>query len=191
MGLKEVQAVLAHIYTEPDFPLSSLTEPAMQAQWRLTPQEAQQLLALVGTNTQLFTHTLIQKRLQAVRQLLPHVAAQMGTDFDLAFCDFAADFHPDGIAQHPQDALAFATALRHDRQNQIMDNMLLFESTHLQARTQNRFFFQQYLFKGHPRLQTPGYYLALWIRPGQNHPLYHRLWRILPAYGVVRKNNLP
>lgn len=113
MALAELQAVLARLYTDPVFRERFRTQPQQLSQeWGLTSSEMAHLQSLSDERLDFFAASLQQKRLRAVRKLLPQTAGLLGPAFDAQFQTFAAGYVPSGIHKHPLDALQFAAFLQ-------------------------------------------------------------------------------
>lgn len=86
MALADLQAVLARLYTDKPFRESFLADPENACQsFDLTEGERKSLLAVDRTALNMFARSLIGKRLEGVRPLLPAIAALLGQRLRMLF----------------------------------------------------------------------------------------------------------
>ena len=112
MGLAEVQAAQAHLYTRADLRARFFADPAgVGRELGLTPEESARLAEMPGPQVDSFARALVAKRRGEVAKLLPGTAAVLGQRFGLQFRRFAEVFVPRGLKKHRADALLFAAFL--------------------------------------------------------------------------------
>lgn len=112
MGLAQVQAALARLYTDPAWRERFQTAPApTAAALGLDAAEARQLAALPAAQVELVARSLVRKRLGEVAKLLPLSRQAFGPRFAALFWQHAAAYQPRGLRRHARDAVAFAAFL--------------------------------------------------------------------------------
>lgn len=113
MALGDFQQLLARLYTDPAFRESCL-DPFQRPQLlsRLSPPEAAAMSEWLNSpayqELAFFADTLVQKRLEGVRKILPRTAQVLGPGFRKAFHAFACmNAIPGDIHAHQADAANF------------------------------------------------------------------------------------
>ena len=109
MGLAQVQAALARLYTDAAWRADFLADPeGAGAGLGLQAAEARQLAQLAPGQVQLVAGSLRRKRLNEVAKLLPLSHRVLGPGFAALFWRHADAYLPRGTKRHRDDALAFA-----------------------------------------------------------------------------------
>ena len=112
MGLGEVQAALARLYTEPAIRDMLENDPeALQRECGLTDEDLEHLTHLSASELEFFATSLRSKRRGEVAKLLPGTAAALGGQYRLMFNRYSDRFLPSGEQKHLEDALHFAEYL--------------------------------------------------------------------------------
>lgn len=108
MGLREQQDLLARLYADPRFREEFLVDPqAIGRQHRLEESEVGDLVAIIPEDLRFFGDSLVEKRLQEARKLLPLLARVLANDFRPQFVAFASGYNPQSIKKHLEDAIEF------------------------------------------------------------------------------------
>ena len=114
MGLKESQAALARLLTETELREQFFNAPdVIGTRLKLTPGESRQLQQITASKTEALARSLQSKRRNEIAKLLPRTCDLLENGFAPLFRQFAASFTPQGVNKHREDALTFATFLRH------------------------------------------------------------------------------
>jgi hypothetical protein len=109
MGLAQVQAALARLYTDAAWRADFLADPeGAGAGLGLDAAEVRQLAQLGPGQVQLVAGSLRRKRLNEVVKLLPLSHRALGPRFAALFWQHADAYLPRGTKRHRDDALAFA-----------------------------------------------------------------------------------
>jgi hypothetical protein len=110
MGLAQVQALLAQLYTDAALQERFEADPrGVAAAFGLTAEEGAQLTQLSKEQVSFFARSLLSKRLNGVAKLLPLTRGTLGERFGKLFEQYADTYLPRGPRRHHDDALAFAT----------------------------------------------------------------------------------
>lgn len=110
MGLREIQRVLAQLYTNAVLRERFFADPqAVGEELGLSAAEVQQVAQLSMQQVNLFANSLHSKRLGEVCKLLPLTYRVLGKHFALLFRRYAETYVPKGIKKHRDDAISFAT----------------------------------------------------------------------------------
>lgn len=198
MGLAQLQAALARLFTDAALRERFFADPAaIGRELGLASEEIAQLTKLGQGEIAEFARSLDQKRLSAVRDLLPLTARALGDRFDGLFLEHAERYRPGGIQKHLNDALAFARFLNDRRSLGQFDppwlrSLARYEATSLEMRNSDRMVCIRLLgyrpgeMAAHvsvsggrgelPRRPC----LAVWVRMPRRHSLWH--W-VLPSGG--------
>ncbi|MDQ3799777.1 MAG: hypothetical protein M3384_10015 [Acidobacteriota bacterium] len=113
MSLRDVQNLLARIFTDEDLRLRFLREPEKTgAENNLNATEIEQIRQLLPEQVNFFADSLFHKRLHEVEKLLPLTRKALAKDFEKYFREFANRFLPRTIKKHLEDALGFADFLQ-------------------------------------------------------------------------------
>jgi len=114
MGLAEVQAALARLYTDPAFREMLENDPeALQRACGLSDEDLEHLKHLSAAELEFFAASLRSKRRGEVAKLLPETVAALGGQYRLLFNEHAANYLPPAKNKHLEDALHFAEFLEH------------------------------------------------------------------------------
>jgi len=110
MGLREIQGVLAQLYTNAALRERFFADPqAVGEELGLSAAEVQQVAQLSAQQVNLFANSLHGKRLGEVCKLLPLTYRALGKHFALLFRRYAEMYVPKGIKKHCDDAIIFST----------------------------------------------------------------------------------
>lgn len=110
MGLREIQRVLAQLYTNAALREGFFADPqAVGEELGLSAAEVQQVAQLSAQQVNLFANSLHGKRLGEVCKLLPLTYRALGKHFALLFRRYAETYVPKGIKKQRDDAISFAT----------------------------------------------------------------------------------
>jgi hypothetical protein len=113
MSLRDVQNLLARIFTDEDLRLRFLREPEKTgAENNLNAAEIEQIRQLLPEQVNFFADSLFHKRLHEVEKLLPLTRKALERDFEKYFREFASRFLPQAIRKHLADALEFGDFLQ-------------------------------------------------------------------------------
>lgn len=120
MSLREVQNLLARIFTDEDLRLRFLREPEKTgAENNLSDAEIRQIRQLLPEQINFFADSLFHKRLSEVEKFLPLTRKILGEDFSKYFRQFANQFLPQTIKKHLEDAGEFTEFLQSKEINPI------------------------------------------------------------------------
>jgi hypothetical protein len=109
MGLTELQPVLARLYTDATFREAFLADPAaFGVAHGLSGPDADAVVRLSVPQVEAFAGSLIAKRRNEVRKLLPVSCDLLGDRFPRMFQCHARRYVPTGLRKHCDDAVAFA-----------------------------------------------------------------------------------
>ena len=90
MGLARRQQLLARLYTDPELRRLFLMSPReVGAEYRLSSDEIEELSHISGVQLDVFGASLLRKRLQEARTLLPYAYRALGAEFDAQFRRYA------------------------------------------------------------------------------------------------------
>lgn len=110
MGLAEVQALMAQLYTDAPLRERFFDDPtAVGLEFDLSGDEIRHLEHLSERQVGRFADALRGKRLHGVAKLLPLTREALGDRLHDLFQRYAGTYAPRGIRKHRDDALAFAT----------------------------------------------------------------------------------
>jgi hypothetical protein len=191
MGLRELQSVLARLYTEEALRTELAVDPAsFAARSGLSDSECADLGELLKEAIPSFARSLQRKRMGEVRSFLPATCASLGDRLWPLFQQHAGEFHPQGEQKQFDDALAFAESLVVilDPADLMARRLLNYEATFLRARSRS-FFLVLRLYRhdirtvleqlGNGEL-APVYQgrpvLSIWLRLGGSSRLYQRFF---------------
>jgi len=112
MGLGEVQAALARLYTEPAIREMLEHDPqALKHECGLSDEDLDHLTNLSASELEFFATSLRSKRRGEVAKLLPGTVAALGGQFKILFNRYSGRYLPSGPDKHLEDALHFAEYL--------------------------------------------------------------------------------
>ena len=113
MSLNGTQNFLALIYTDEELRRAFLAAPEkIGLENGLSQAEACELAQILPEEINFFSETLFYKRLREAEKLLPLTSKVLGKDFERHFRDLAAQFTPNSIKKHLEDAVEFAAFLQ-------------------------------------------------------------------------------
>jgi len=113
MSLLEVQNFLARIYTDEKLRREFLSEPEkIGLAHNLNESEIAELAEVFPEELNAFAESLFYKRLREVEKLLPLTRQVLDKDFEKFFREFSAEFLPESIKKHLEDAIRFAEFLQ-------------------------------------------------------------------------------
>jgi len=120
MGLEEQQAALAKIYTSHSL-REQLVKLALKEDFYLglCRSEQTKLYSIVNTDIKIFALSLLRKRLEQIKKILPGTCALLAENLSSLFQTFAADKPTTGVKRHLIDASNFANYLAQKKPNQI------------------------------------------------------------------------
>lgn len=107
--LRETQDLLARLYVDPALLSGFLTDRASFVSRHGGLADA--VAEIDGEQLEFFARSLIRKRANEVRKLLPMTSCALDGEFDEQFIRFAATSVPSGHKKHAADALAFSRYL--------------------------------------------------------------------------------
>lgn len=112
MSLLHQQHILAKLYTEPQFRQKFLDEPIkIGAENGLNEAEIKEISEAMADELKFFSDSLFWKRFREVEKLLPKTKETLGKDFEQLFREFSANYFPDSIKKHLEDAIEFCEFL--------------------------------------------------------------------------------
>lgn len=113
MGLLKTQQFLARLYTDAALRERFFRDPkAVATELGLDPDDAQQLAQLSVSRVSFFAGSLVRKRLNEVRKLLPLSSRVLGRTFGNLFWRYAETHTLEAYKPHQQDAVNFAIYLQ-------------------------------------------------------------------------------
>lgn len=113
MSLRDVQNLLARIFTDEDLRLRFLSEPEKTgAENNLSDAEIRRIRQLLPEQINFFADSLFYKRLSEVEKFLPLTRKVLEKDFEKYFRAFANQFLPQTIKKHLEDAMEFGEFLQ-------------------------------------------------------------------------------
>jgi hypothetical protein len=193
MGLAEVQAALARLYTDAAWREAFLAAPETTGgALGLDPAEARALAAQPAPRLRFVADSLRRKRLNEVVKLLPSAHRALGPRFAALFWQFADGYLPRGPHRHRADARAFAAFVAQTARAAPLDppwaaDLLAYEAAWLEAadpacRVLVRRFaldprpLAHALAQGLPPPTPPRRpTLALWLRPLPHRAAWHQI----------------
>ena len=191
MSLRDIQALLARLYTNEALREAFFADPAaFQAQHHLSDELLHYLQAIAQDDLRFFAQSLRRKRLHAIRQLLPASSRALHASLEDLFTRFSAAFTPQGTRKHHQDALAFSRALLAPQAALLppdappwLPDLLRYEAALLKAHDpSSRFLLRRFRYPVHTLAHallhkipiptpTKRFYLFLWYRLTPHQPL--------------------
>jgi len=181
MELGKTQALLARLYTDCGFRNRFLKDPeSVASEAEITTDDCQRLAQACGDQVIGFARSLLAKRLNEVRPLLPQTARALGAErFQELFLAHAAEYLPVGINKPREDAVEFGKWL--ERQPASAGNArpsVRYERTTLESYDpERRLIIRLFRLPTNPvdpdsatRLM-----LGIWLRRYDHAPLLHRL----------------
>lgn len=139
MGLAELQAALARLYTNTELRERFFADPlAVARELGFAEEEAEQLIAISPQRVETFARALHTKRLTQVSKLLPLTNRVLGQRFSSAFRQYADARVPSGTKKHLGDAYEFAAHLdltlrREWREPRWVLDLLRYEKSRIKA----------------------------------------------------------
>ncbi|MCY7344721.1 MAG: hypothetical protein LH614_00730 [Pyrinomonadaceae bacterium] len=113
MSLLAVQNFLARIFTDENLRREFANAPEeIGRKNNLTEKEIAELIGILPDEINCFADSLRRKRLREVEKLLPFTKKALDEEFEKQFREFAAQFTPDSIKKHLEDAVRFAEFLQ-------------------------------------------------------------------------------
>lgn len=110
MSLREEQNVLARLYTDPVFRRAFFDDPAAAASAvGLDASEAEELAAASKDEIEMFSESLVWKRLRGVEKMLPLLRRTLADSFRKTFFEFATTFNSTGVKKNLEDASEFCS----------------------------------------------------------------------------------
>jgi hypothetical protein len=193
MALADVQAVLARLFTDPEFRASFLADPVAVGRANgLDPAEAQRLAALSRKEVDGFAETIRRKRADDVRKVLPLTARALDDKFREHLVVVTAG--PPRSGRHRDDARALVDHLgRVARSTRLKppwaDDLARYELTfgealHHRAGIMVRRFrypvaqLAAAILRGAPTADVrPRMTVGVWVRWPGRRGVFHRMWR--------------
>ena len=134
MSLKEIQNVLALIYTDKEFRNTFFNEPENTGvSNELTIAEINILKELPQERLNFFATSLQSKRLNQVIKLLPFTHKFLGKKFIDLFISFSSTYNPTGIKKHQDDAIKFSEYLQSVSESPVIAEISRYEAIYLKA----------------------------------------------------------
>ena len=142
MSLLDVQNFLARIYTDENLRREFLNAPEKIGRENdLSQREINELTAVFPDELNSFADSLRLKRLRELGKLLPMTRAQLNTEFERHFREFAKNFNSQSIKKHLDDALRFCDYLRANEDvSETAKNAAKYEQAKLEFWALNRRF---------------------------------------------------
>lgn len=132
MSLREVQNLLARLYTESELRQTFLSSPEKIArQFNLSQREIEELSAIFPDELNFFAESLLNKRLREVEKLLPQTKHFLSVDFEKYFREFSSTFLPVSIKKHLEDAVRFAEFLTTKIEAEWLQDLIRYEQANL------------------------------------------------------------
>jgi hypothetical protein len=158
MNLQNYQHLLAKIYTDADFREKFFAEPVkIGAEFQLDPVLAQELAQKHQQAIDFFSDTLLRKRLQAVRSLLPQTAQILDSQLNTLFQSFAQNRPLLSDDRYAEDSFAFGKYVEKsaffEKLSLFQQEKIIFET--LQIRLERNYFRIRW-FQTHP-LKSEGF----------------------------------
>jgi hypothetical protein len=152
MNLENYQYLLAKIYTDADFREKFFAEPVkIGAVFQLEPALAQELAQKHQEAIDFFSDTLLRKRLQAVRNLLPQTVQILANQLNALFQSFAQNRPLLSDDRYAEDSFAFGKQVEKsaffEKLNLNLKEKIIFEI--LQIRLERNYFRLRW-FQFHP-----------------------------------------
>jgi hypothetical protein len=131
MSLLHQQNILAKLYTEPEFRQKFLDEPIkIGTQNGLNEAEIKEISESMAEELKFFSDSLFWKRFREVEKLLPKTKETLGKDFEPLFREFSANYFPESIKKHLEDAIKFCEFLESETlKPEIAKDIARFEKT--------------------------------------------------------------
>lgn len=116
MSLLDVQNFTARLYTDANLRREFLSAPEEIGRANnLTEPEIAELAQVLPEELNFFAESLLYKRLREVEKLLPFTKKALADDFEKRFRRFAAEFTPESVKKHLEDAIRFAEFLQSEK----------------------------------------------------------------------------
>jgi len=184
MELAKTQALLARLYTDCRFRNRFLEDPeCVASEAGITVEESQRLAQECSDQVTGFARSLIAKRLNEVRPLLPRTVRALGAErFRELFLIHATEFQPVGINKPREDAVGFAKWLERRPANAESPRQVVrYERTTLESYDPDRRLIIR-LFRlpenpGDPD-SAPRLMLGFWLRLSKRGSIVHCLPRV-------------
>jgi len=138
MGLIEQQQALAQLYTNADLRERFFANPqSVSRMLGFSTEVTQQLTGLSYKEIQFFAESLLRKRFNITRKLLPQTHRILGDLFRELFMEYANTQELTGIKKHYKDAYMFSAFVMKSAQNRIEESwvidLLRYETASLKA----------------------------------------------------------
>ncbi|HLO85317.1 MAG TPA: hypothetical protein VK203_09935 [Nostocaceae cyanobacterium] len=177
MGLREIQQVLAQIYTNTELRKRFFANPQVVGlELGLSLDEVEYLTQLSQKDVNTFANSLKWKRLGEVREMLPRTAKVLGKDFNTLFWQYAETYLPTGIKKHRDDTIAFSNFILKTANLKLpwIKDLLIFEQTWLLSYTPARcLYIRWFRYSVHLQDIQPQITLAIWWRLSGASVLHH------------------
>ncbi len=122
MELAKLQQILARLYTDRGFRERFFNDPfAVAAELGLSPIEVDRLRDLLGAQVGFFASSLVRKRLNEVRKLLPLSSRVLGRTFESLFWRYAETHTLKALKPDEQDAVAFSSYIVREARSKNLD----------------------------------------------------------------------
>jgi len=125
---------LVRLVTDPEYRNEFLNKPGeIGNEAGISSDELEDIVAILPSELNFFSNSLIWKRQREVKKKLPLVHSILSTDFESAFQEFAGKYNPKMVNNHLEDAMEFCKFLerRHDSADSVKD-AAKFERTKLE-----------------------------------------------------------
>ncbi len=182
MSLADTQRLIARLATDIELHKEFIANPAgVGADYGVQAEEARALAQETAVLLEPFARSLIGKRLNEARKLLPRTRAALGGRFDSLFRAFAPTNAPQGVKKHVQDSTAFAEYLEvklqaEDKALVWIGSLARFEACWLTANSRPCLMIRRFHSLRFEATQTaPRWTFALWLRaPRRASALHYR-----------------
>jgi hypothetical protein len=180
MGLAQVQALMARLYTDEPLRERFFDDPAaVGREFALSADEIRHLAHLSERQVGLFADALRGKRLHGVAKLLPLTCEALGDRFHDLFQRYAGTYVPRGVHKHRDEALAFASYLERLARTEPLEpastlDQLRYEIAWLRAAQPGVCCLVRYL--GH--WIGGRFAIAIWLRVSPRGRLRHAIWTL-------------
>lgn len=182
MSLADTQRLIARLATDTELHKKFVENPIdVGAGFGVQAGEACALALETAALLEPFARSLVGKRLNEVRKLLPRTSATMGGRFGSLFRSFAPSFVPQGVKKHVLDAIAFAEYLEaklkeEDRSLAWIGSLARFEASWLTVRSRPCLLIRRfYGLRFEVNQKAPRWTFALWLRLPRRHTItYYR-----------------
>jgi len=139
MGLAEQQKALAHLYTNAELRERFLADAvSVGKEIGLSENEARKIAEVSVDEFNFFSESLVWKRLNEVKKLLPLVNKAMEKDFEKKYFEFSSTFNPASVRKHLEDAIAFCGYIERASEKAWLCDLVRFEKARLEFNGLNR-----------------------------------------------------